>query len=39
MPNNNKNVNNVKKNKIISRRDDVYDEINHNARTYSTKIN
>ena len=38
MPNNNKNANNIKKSKITSRRYNVYNETDHNARTYPTKI-
>ena len=38
MPNNDKNTNNVKKNKITSRRYDIYSETGYNARTCLIKI-
>ena len=38
MPDDNENANNAKKSKVISRRCNTYNKINHNARTYPIKI-
>ena len=36
--NNNKNINNAKKNKATSRRYDICDKIKHNTQTYLIKV-